>query len=108
MPPIKKAIIATRDGHCSEANPKIPCPEVHPPAYRVPKPIINPPTIISKNPCQVSKLFQLKSSTGNKPLKFDKPNDCKSLTVFGERFVGCGFSKSTPPINPPRSRPPTK
>ena len=49
-PPIIKQTVATRDGNCKVDKPMIECPLVHPPAYRVPNPMRNPPTIISIKP----------------------------------------------------------
>ena len=42
---MKKPITATSDGSCKLLRPVIACPEVQPPAYRVPNPIMNPARI---------------------------------------------------------------
>jgi hypothetical protein len=42
-PPIKNPITAISDGSCKSLSPDIACPEVQPPAYRVPKPTKKPP-----------------------------------------------------------------
>jgi hypothetical protein len=42
-PPIKNPITAINEGSCKLLKPEIACPEVHPPAYRDPKPTRNPP-----------------------------------------------------------------
>ena len=42
-PPTKKPMTAFRDGICRLLNPEIACPDVQPPAYRLPKPMSTPP-----------------------------------------------------------------
>jgi len=64
IPPIIKQIVATNEGHCKLDKPIIECPEVHPPAYLVPKPIRKPPTTITRNPFKENKTDQLKISCG--------------------------------------------
>ena len=44
-PPIKKPMVAMREGNCRLAKPVMACPEVQPPAHLVPKPTRNPPAI---------------------------------------------------------------
>ena len=68
-PPAIKAIVATSDGHCKFDKPIIECPEVQPPAYRVPKPTKNPPTTKKINPFRVNRLCQLNISVGISPVK---------------------------------------
>ena len=48
-------MVATKEGHCKSLSPIIACPEVHPPAYRVPNPTRNPPPTIMINPRSVNK-----------------------------------------------------
>ena len=67
-PPIKKQQVAINDGNCRLDNPEMAWPLVHPPAYLEPKPIINPPTAIIKNPLKVNNMSQEKSCSGNMPL----------------------------------------
>ena len=64
IPPIMKQMVATNDGHCKLDKPIMECPEVHPPAYLVPKPTRNPPTTIMTKPLMVNKAGQLKISGG--------------------------------------------
>ena len=63
-PPTIKHIVAINDGHCRVDKPMIECPLVQPPAYRVPKPTRNPPTIIIRKPFIVNKDVQLKIVSG--------------------------------------------
>lgn len=65
-PPIIKKIVATRDGHWRLAIPIMEWPEVHPPAYLVPKPTRNPPTTKKISPVRVNKFSHPKISTGIK------------------------------------------
>ena len=65
IPPIIKQIVATNEGHCKLDKPIIECPEVHPPAYLVPKPTKKPPITRRTKPLSVNKAGQLKSSDGN-------------------------------------------
>jgi hypothetical protein len=64
-PPAIKQIVATSEGHCKLLKPIMACPEVHPPAYLVPKPTKNPPKTIIINPRNVNKDSKLNSSGGN-------------------------------------------
>jgi hypothetical protein len=64
IPPIIKQIVATNEGHCKLDKPIIECPEVHPPAYLVPKPTRKPPTTINRNPFNENNTDQLKISCG--------------------------------------------
>src|SRR5262249_44137003 len=88
MPPIIKQMVATNDGHCKLDKPIIEWPEVHPPAYLVPKPMRNPPTIIITKPLTVNKADQLKTSGGASLLKSSIPYPLSSLTSFGFTFMG--------------------
>ena len=67
-PPTIKQIVATNEGHCKLLNPIIEWPEVHPPAYLVPKPTKNPPPTNMIKPLKVNKPSTLKISIGNKLL----------------------------------------
>ena len=62
-------MVATSDGHCKLLSPIMECPDVHPFAYRVPKPTKKPPTTIKKNPLIVKSDLKLNRSLGNKLLK---------------------------------------
>ena len=64
IPPKKKSAVAISDGHCKVDSPKIPCPDVQPPAYLVPKPTRKPPIIIRINPLSDSKLEKLNRLSG--------------------------------------------
>ena len=43
IPPAKMQAVANIDVHCRSEMPVMECPLTHPPAYRLPKPIRNPP-----------------------------------------------------------------
>ena len=68
-PPTIKQMVAINDGSCKFERPIIACPEVHPPAYRVPNPTKKPPPTISIKPLSVNKAGKLKSCSGTKELK---------------------------------------
>src|SRR4051812_25594117 len=53
-PPAIKQMVAIKEGSCRLDNPIIEWPEVHPPAYRVPKPTRKPPNTIKNNPFTVT------------------------------------------------------
>ena len=63
-PPIIKQMVATNDENCRFDSPVIECPLVQPPAYLVPKPTKNPPTIKKKRPLNVKIFAELKMSFG--------------------------------------------
>src|SRR5690606_14242300 len=63
-PPIKKPITAIKDGSCRLLRPLMACPEVHPPAYRAPKPIKKPPITSMTKPRKVKSPSQLNISSG--------------------------------------------
>ena len=64
-PPAIKQIVAINDGSCRLLRPMMECPDVHPPAYRVPNPTKNPPITNRINPRKVNKEEKLKISGGN-------------------------------------------
>ena len=64
-PPAIKQMVATSDENCRLLKPIMECPEVHPFAYRVPKPTRNPPSTSNINPLKVNKDVKLKISGGN-------------------------------------------
>jgi hypothetical protein len=107
-PPAIKQIVATKEGHCRFDKPIIECPEVHPPAYLVPKPTRKPPVTINKNPCTENKLFQLKSSGGTNTLKLVTPCCRRSLTRRGFKETGSGLLNHNAHIIPPITMPATK
>lgn len=108
MPLVKNRIVATRDGHCRVDRPAIPCPLVHPPEYRVPKPTKNPPPATINKCCQVIKCDQLNISTGKIPICCDMPNSFRLSIVSGERGIGVTGCNNIPPMNPPSKRPTAK
>jgi hypothetical protein len=57
-------MVAIKEPTCKLDKPIMECPEVHPPAYRVPKPTKNPPSTINTDPLKVNNDFQEKSSLG--------------------------------------------
>jgi len=86
-PPIKKKIVATSELNCKLERPEIECPEVHPLAYRVPKPTKKPPNAMNKKPFSVNNIFQLNISAGRYELKSVTPIALRSLTVSVEIFT---------------------
>ena len=68
-PPTIKHIVAISEGICKLANPVMECPDVQPPAYRVPKPTRKPPATVNRSPCRENRFAQLKISTGIIPEK---------------------------------------
>lgn len=78
---MKKPIAAKKDTSCNELKPVIACPDVHPPAYLVPKPIRNPPIIINIMPFGVERNSKLNSSDGCKPEKSVRLNLSKERIV---------------------------
>lgn len=101
IPPIMKQMVAIKDGHCKFDNPMMACPEVHPPAYRVPNPTKNPPKTIKKKPFRLSKSPKLNNSVGNKPLKLVIPKALKSVLVSSEMATSAPLLKKLIAINAP-------
>lgn len=65
-PPIIKQQVATKEGHCKLDNPIMVCPDVHPLAYRVPKPTKKPPKTKNIKPFIVKRLSKLNIEEGIK------------------------------------------
>src|SRR5690606_13961093 len=80
-PPIIKEIVATREGHWRLLIPIIECPEVHPPAYRVPNPTIKPPNTKKNKPFHVKMFSQLNISSGIILSNRVMPNKARSSCV---------------------------
>ena len=68
-PPAKKPRTAINEGNSKFARPEIAWPDVHPPAYAVPKPTRNHPKTTDTNPRRVRSACQLKISCGATPEK---------------------------------------
>src|SRR5690606_19118397 len=89
-PPIKKPTTAIKDGHCRSLRPEIACPEVHPPAYLVPKPINKPPI------ARMAIFFALmvsKISVGSKLLLHFQFLVPLNLSLFVRKFEEFGCRK---------------
>jgi len=80
-------------------------PEVQPLAYRVPKPIINPPITIKIKPLSVRSDEKLKTSTGINPEKFVTPNAVILSMAGSDNAMGFGFLNTIPAIQPPMIMP---
>jgi hypothetical protein len=65
-PPAIKHRVAISEAGCKFERPMIECPEVQPPAYRVPNPTKNPPSTVNDKPFSVNNVCQLKTCLGNK------------------------------------------
>ena len=107
-PPIKKQQVAIKDGNCRFDNPEMECPLVQPPAYLEPKPIIKPPTTITKNPLSVNRLSHEKSWSGKTPLMFVIPYVANSELRFTLIAIGLGLGKKSIVTSPPSKIPITK
>ena len=87
-PPIKNPITATNEGFCRLLNPEIAWPEVHPPAYLVPKPTRNPAITKIDIPFKLRMASQLNISDGNKDSPtFSKPMAFKSSIVLVDKSM---------------------
>ena len=79
---MKNPMTATKEGNCKLDSPLIACPDVHPPAYLVPKPIKKPPTTKRIMPTGEVNDDMSKSDTGYNPLDgASTPNSAKSAIV---------------------------
>jgi len=76
-------------------------PDVHPLAYRVPKPIINPPITMRIKPLSVRSDETLKMSMGINPEKFVTPNALILVMADSDKAMLFGFLKTIPAIHPP-------
>src|SRR5687768_2446602 len=104
-PPARKQPVAIIDGHWRFDIPMIECPEVQPPAYRVPKPTRNPPTTTKMNPLRVRSAPKLKISAGWRPPRLPMPEAWRSATVAAEIRTGSEFRNTIPPRTPPSTMP---
>ena len=84
------------------------CPEVQPPAQRVPKPTKKPPKTMKMKPLRVNKFWKLNKSVGNNPEKSVMPRAANSCCVCGLMMIALGFESKELPINPPKMIPATK
>ena len=103
-PPIKNPITAIKEGTCRSDKPDIACPDVQPPAYRVPNPIKNPPPKNKISPRQVSRNFQLKIADGSSWPSNGICNCCRSATVAADNRMGSPDGNQCT-INPPIMEP---
>ena len=101
-------IVAMSDGNCIVDNPIIACPDVQPPAYRVPKPTRNPPKTIMIIPFTDKRVLQLNSSGGISSLKLLIPYCCNSTARSASTLVGCGLAKKCDAKNAPHIIPVAK
>ena len=93
-PPIKNPITAIKEGFCKLLKPVIACPEVHPSAYRVPKPTSKPPITKSRTPFGVVNISKPNISLGtNVDPGFSNPIVFSSAAVFGFKSVPLLFDK---------------
>ena len=106
-PPIKKPITAMSEGNCRLDNPLIACPEVQPPAHRVPNPTRNPPTTMIKKPLMVSKPSIEKMDLGASPPSKEIPSCCKSVIVLWANAKSLGLENTVCAMKPPMTAPPT-
>lgn len=96
------------DGTCKLEIPIMACPDVQPPAQRVPNPTIKPPITKNINPFKLKIFSVAKISEGIKPLKSLIPKALKSLIVCGLITIELGFAKKLVAIKPPINTPKTK
>ena len=108
IPLAKNNITATSDGHCMVDKPAIPCPLVHPPAYRVPNPTRKPPPTTINKCCQLSKFAQLNISTGNMPGCLTIPKALRLSIVAADNGMGSTGCNATLPMRPPIKSPAAK
>ena len=107
-PPTKKPITATREGSWKLASPLIAWPDVHPPAYRAPKPTKKPPPRIITSPGKEASPCQEINSAGTSPEKLVMPMSSSAVTVEGERsMLPPGVASMTVPMKPPIMMPAT-
>src|SRR5207244_11578807 len=99
---------ATTDGSCRSARPKMPCPDVHPPAYAVPKPMRKPPPTTMSTPRTLSSTGHVKISRGTRPEKSWIPSAAREACAWEVMATGCGLRSSTPPTKPPPTTPARK
>jgi len=85
------------------------CPDVHPSAYRVPKPIRKPPIARNRSPLRLKILSQAKSSSGTKSAPgFEIPKEIKLSIVLGLRSTVVSGVIRLPAMKPPMIVPKTK
>lgn len=107
-PPMKKPITATKEGFCRLLNPEIAWPDVHPPAYLVPKPTRKPAITKIDIPFKLRIASQLNISDGNKDSPtLSKPMAFKSSMVLGDNSMVEPSDKKLTVIKPPIMAPTT-
>ena len=106
-PPTIKQHVAMSEGTWRFDNPMIACPDVQPPAQRVPKPTIKPPITKKIRPLSEKRTSALNKSVGIRPAKSVIPKARKSAMVLSESWNESGFSKKLLAVMPPKNTPST-